>query len=97
MATPVGVLQSYAGTYVGQAPGSQRVRVTIDSGRLQLEVVGKFRSLLEPLPDSQVLACMVGDCWVMFSTSALGTVDRIEIHHLGREILALREQGGMVF
>jgi hypothetical protein len=97
VATLTGVLQSYAGTYVGQAPRSQRVRVTIDSGRLQLEVVGEFRSLLEPLPNSQLLACMVGDCWVMFSTSARGTVDRIEIHHLGREILALREQGGMVF
>jgi len=97
VATLAGALQSYAGTYVAQAPGSQRVRVTIDSGRLQLEVVGEFRSLLEPLPDSQLLACMVGDCWVMFSASAKGTVDRIEIHHLGREILAYREQRGMVF
>ncbi len=97
VAIPAEVLQSYAGIYVGQAPGSQRVRVTIDSGRLQLEVVGEFRSPLEPLPNSQLLACVVGDCWVKFSASARGTVDRIEIHHLGREILALREQGGMVF
>ncbi len=96
-ATLTGVLQSYAGTYVGQAPGSQRVRVTTDSGRLQLEVVGEFRSPLEPLPNSQLLACMVGDCWVTFSTSAKGTVDRIEVHHLGREVVAFREQRGMVF
>jgi hypothetical protein len=97
VATLTGVLQSYAGTYVGQAPGSQRVRVTTDSGRLQLEVVGEFRSPLEPLPNSQLLACVVGDCWVTFSTSAKGTVDRIEVHHLGREVVAFREQRGMVF
>ena len=97
VATLTGVLQSYAGTYVGQAPGSQRVRVTTDSGRLQLEVVGEFRSPLEPLPNSQLLACIVGDCWVTFSTSAKGTVDRIEVHHLGREVVAFREQRGMVF
>jgi hypothetical protein len=95
--TPVAVLQSYAGTYVAQAPGGQRVRVTIDNRQLQLEVVGEFRSALAPLPNPQLLACDVGDCWVMFSTSAKGTVDRIEIHHLGREILAYREQRGMVF
>jgi hypothetical protein len=95
--TPSGVLQSYAGTYVSQAPAGERVRVTIDGGRLQLEVVGEFRSLLAPLPNPQLLACDVGDCWVMFSTSAKGTVDRIEVHHLGREILAFRQQRGMVF
>jgi len=95
--TPAGILQSYAGTYVSQAPAGQRVRVTIEGGRLQLEVVGEFRSLLAPLPNPQLLACSVGDCWVTFSTSAKGTVDRIEVHHLGREILALREQRGMVF
>lgn len=95
--TPARVLQSYAGTYVSQAPAGQRVRVTIEGGRLQLEVVGEFRSPLAPLPNPQLLACDVGDCWVMFSTSAKGTVDRIAVHHLGREVLAFREQGGMVF
>ncbi|HST10477.1 MAG TPA: hypothetical protein VLL05_08860 [Terriglobales bacterium] len=95
--TPAGVLASYAGTYVTQSPAGQRVRVTIDRGRLDLEVVGEFRSLLAPLPNPQLLACDVGDCWVMFSTSAKGTVERIEVHHLGREILAIREQRGMVF
>jgi hypothetical protein len=95
--TRAGVLQSYAGTYVSQAPAGERVRVTIEGSRLQLEVVGEFRSLLAPLPNPQLLACDVGDCWVMFSTSAKGTVDRIEVHHLGREILAFRQQRGMVF
>jgi hypothetical protein len=39
----------------------------------------------------------VGDCWVRFSTGAKGTVDRIEVHHLGREFVAIRAQSGMVF
>jgi hypothetical protein len=73
------------------------VRVTFSDGRLQLEVVGEFRSSLVPLANPQLLACEVGGCWVMFSTSAKGTVDRIAVHHLGREVLAFREQAGMVF
>jgi hypothetical protein len=95
--TPSSVLQTYAGTYVNPAPGGPRVIVTIDSGRLQLDVAGQFRSPLAPLPNPQLLACGVGDCWVMFSTGAKGTVDRIEVHHLGREFVAFRAQSGMVF
>ena len=95
--TPLVVLQTYAGTYVSPAPGDPRVIVTIDSGRLQLEVAGQFRSPLAPLPNSQLLACGVGDCWVMFSTGPKGTVDRIEVHHLGREMVAFRAQSGMIF
>ena len=95
--TPPVVLQTYAGTYLSPAPGGQRVIVTIDSGRLQLDVAGQFRSPLAPLPNPQLLACGVGDCWVMFSTGPKGTVDRIEVHHLGREMVAFRAQSGMVF
>jgi hypothetical protein len=95
--TPFVVLQTYAGTYVSPAPGGQRVIVTIDSGRLQLDVAGQFRSPLAPLPNPQLLACGVGDCWVMFSTGPKGTVDRIEVHHLGREMVAFRAQSGMIF
>ena len=95
--TPPAVLQTYAGTYVSTAPGGPRVIVTIDSGRLQLDVSGQFRSPLAPLPNPQLLACGVGDCWVMFSTGPKGTVDRIEVHHLGREMVAFRAQSGMIF
>jgi hypothetical protein len=95
--TPPVILQTYAGTYVSPAPGGQRVIVTIDSGRLQLDVTGQFRSPLAPLPNPQLLACGVGDCWVMFSTGPKGTVDRIEVHHLGREMVAFRAQSGMIF
>jgi hypothetical protein len=95
--TPAVVLQTYAGTYVNPAPGGPRVIVTVDNGRLQLDVAGQFRSPLAPLPNPQLLACGVGDCWVMFSTGTKGTVDRIEVHHLGREFVAFRAQSGMVF
>ena len=95
--TPMGVLQAYAGTYVNPAPHGLRVLVTIDNGRLFLDIPGEFRSPLSPLPNPQLLACGVGDCWVMFSTGAKGTVDRIEVHHLGREIVGFRAQSGMVF
>lgn len=95
--TPPVILQTYAGTYVSPAPGGQRVIVTIDSGRLQIDVSGQFRSPLAPLPSPQLLACGVGDCWVMFSTGPKGTVDRIEVHHLGREMVAFRAKSGMIF
>jgi hypothetical protein len=94
---PASVLQTYAGTYVNPTIGGPRVLVTIDNGRLQLDVAGQFRSPLAPLPTPQLLACGVGDCWVIFSTGAKGTVDRIEVHHLGREIVAYRAQSGMIF
>jgi hypothetical protein len=94
---PASVLRAYAGTYVNPVPDGPRVIVTIDNGRLQLDVAGQFRSPLAPLPNPQLLACSVGDCWVMFSTGAKGTVDRIEVHHLGREFVAFRAQSGMVF
>lgn len=95
--TPPIILQTYAGTYVSPAPDGPRVIVTIDSGRLQLEVAGQFRSPLAPLPNPQLLACGIGDCWVMFSTGPKGTVDRIEVHHLGHEMVAFRAQSGMIF
>ncbi len=95
--TPLVILQTYAGTYVSPSPGGQRVIVTIDSGRLQLDVAGQFRSPLAQLPNPQLLACGVGDCWVMFSTGPKGTIDRIEVHHLGHEMVAFRAQSGMIF
>jgi hypothetical protein len=89
------VLRSYIGTYISNSAERERVIVTVDGGRLQLEVVGAFRSPLSPLPKPQLLACAVRDCWVAFSSSTEGTVDRIEIHYSGREIQAFRAQGAV--
>lgn len=93
--SPPSALRSYTGTYVSNSAERERVIVTVDGGRLQLEVVGAFRSPLAPLPKSQLLACGVGDCRVAFSSSAGGTVDRIDIQYAGREIEALRAQGAV--
>jgi hypothetical protein len=87
--------QSYTGRYVSKSAGSEKVNITIEGERLHLEVVGKFRSALVPLPKPQLLACSVGDRRVAFSTNASGTVDRIEIHHSGGEIEAFRVQGAV--
>jgi hypothetical protein len=93
--SPPSVLHSYAGTDISDSAERERVIITVDGGRLQLEVVGAFRSPLAPLPKSQLLACGVGDCRVAFSSSTGGTVDRIEILHSGREIQAFRAQGAV--
>jgi hypothetical protein len=93
--SPPSVLRSYTGTYVSNSAERERVIVTVDGGRLQLEVVGAFRSPLATLPKSQLLACGGGDCRVAFSSSAGGTVDRIEIQYAGREIEAFRAQGAV--
>lgn len=94
---PASEISSYAGLYVSHDPSAQRVRVTGHGDRLELDVVGEFRSPLAPVPNSQLLACEVGDCWVAFLVGDKGTVDRVEVHHLGRQIVAVRTQSGMVF
>ena len=91
---PAGLLQSYAGTYIGNSTGHERVNVTFMGGGLQLDVVGLFRSPLTPLSNAPVLACG-GNCWVRFWSNASGTVDQIEIHSMGREIQAFRVQGAV--
>jgi hypothetical protein len=94
---PASMLSSYAGIYLSHDPSVQQVRVGTHGDRLELDVVGQFRSPLAPVPNSQLLACEVGDCWVAFLLGEKGTVDRIEVHHLGRQIVAVRTQSGMVF
>ena len=94
---PASMLSAYAGIYLSHDPSVQQVRVGTHGDRLELDVVGQFRSPLAAVPNSQLLACEVGDCWVAFLVGEKGTVDRIEVHHLGRQIVAVRTQSGMVF
>jgi len=88
-------LQAYAGTYIIDDHTS--ARVAVDHGALQLEIAGKFRSSLSPLPRAQMLSCEIADCWVRFGARGDGSFDRLEIHNGGREIVAYRAQSGMVF
>ena len=90
-------LQSYTGSYVGTDSDRAQVHVTMDNGRLQLEVAGQFRSQLLLLSNPQLMGCDVADCWVAYSTGSSGTVEGITVHYRGREIRAVREQRGMVF
>jgi len=88
-------MQAYAGTYVIDDHTS--ARVVVDGGVLRLEIAGKFRSSLSPLPRAQMLSCGIADCWVRFGARADGSFGRLEFHNGGREIVAYRAQSGMVF
>jgi len=89
------LLQSYAGTYISNSAGHERVNVAFVGGRLQLEVAGVFSSPLTPVSDAQLLVCGGADCQVRFAANASGTVDQIEIDYAGREIQAFRVQGAV--
>lgn len=90
-------LQTYTGSYVGTDPNRAQVKVTMDNGRLQLDVAGQFRSQLLLLSNPQLMGCGIADCWVRFDARGDGFFNRLEIHKGGREIVAYRVQSGMVF
>jgi hypothetical protein len=95
-ATPSpGLPQSSVGTYISDSAGHERVNVTLNGGRLQLELVGVFSSPLTPVSGSQRLTCTTRDCSVTFSTNTSGMADQIEIHYGGHEIQAFRVQGAV--
>jgi hypothetical protein len=89
------LLQSYAGTYISDSAGHERVNVELAGRRLQLEVLGVLSSPLTLVSNSQLLVCGGADCQVRFSANASGTVDQVEIHYAGREIHAFRVQGAI--
>ena len=90
-------LQPYTGSYVGTDPDRAQVKVTMENGRLQLDVAGQFRSQLLLVSNPQLMGCGIADCWVRFDTRGDGFFNRLEIHNGGREIVAYRLQSGMVF
>jgi hypothetical protein len=88
-------LQAYPGTYLSASESGERVNVTLNKGRLQLEVVGFFSSPIVPVPGSQQMTCAVRNCSATFSTSASGVASQVEIHFDGRTIQASRVQGAV--
>ena len=88
-------LQAYPGTYLSSSESGERVNVTLNNGRLQLEVVGFFSSPIEPVPGSQQMTCAVGNCSATFSTNAKGVASRVEIRFGERTIQASRVQGAV--
>jgi hypothetical protein len=88
-------LQAYPGAYLSTAENGERVNVTLNSGRLQLEVVGVFSSPIVPVPGSQEMTCAVRNCSATFSTNASSVANEVEIHFDGRTIHAYRLQGAV--
>ena len=88
-------LQAYPGTYLSTAENGERVNVTLNSGRLQLEVVGFFSSPIVPVPGSQEMMCAVRNCTATFSTNASSVANEVEILFDGRTIHAYRVQGAV--
>jgi hypothetical protein len=88
-------LQAYPGTYLSTAENGERVNVTLNSGRLQLEVVGFFSSPIVPVPGAQEMTCAVRNCFARFSTNASSEANEVEIHFDGRTIHAYRVQGAV--
>ena len=83
-------LQSYVGTYVRDSPKAMSVLVTVEQGRLHLEVVGELRSPLVPVSETRFVATAVPDCWLEFAENSSGTVERVELYKGGLHITALR-------
>jgi len=83
-------LQSYVGAYVGDSPQAMSVLVTVEQGRLHLEVVGEFRSLLVPVSQNRFVATAIPDCWLEFRENRPGAVERVELYKGGLHITALR-------
>jgi hypothetical protein len=92
-----GTYRAYIGSYVSVSPDGTRINVAAESGRLQLDVAGKFRSALVASGQPNVWNCASGDCQAAFSTNAKGEVDRIKIRYAGRDLWAFRERSGMIF
>jgi hypothetical protein len=88
-------LETYPGTYLSTSESGERVNVTLNSGRLQLEVVGFFSSPIVPVPGSEQMTCAVRNCLATFSTNASGVASQVEIHFDGRTIRAFRVQGAI--
>jgi len=66
------------------------VLVTVEQGRLHLEVVGEFRSLLVPVSQNRFVATAIPDCWLEFRENRPGAVERVELYKGGLHITALR-------
>jgi hypothetical protein len=88
-------LQAYAGTYLSTSEKREQVNITVNGGRLQLEIVGVLSSPLLPGAGSGGLICVVRHCAVTFPSNPEGTVDHVEVKYDGHEIQASRVQGAV--
>ncbi|HMK21664.1 MAG TPA: hypothetical protein VK466_04980, partial [Terriglobales bacterium] len=89
--------RAFLGDYRSVSGDGTRVGVAVESGRLRLEVAGKFSSVLAASSQPNVWTCDTADCQVTFSTNAKAEVDRVKVRYAGEDIVAFRERSGMIF
>jgi hypothetical protein len=83
-------LQAFVGSYVANSAKAQAVRVTLEDGRLHLEIAGEFRSSFVPVSPTRLVAVGINDCAIEFTKNADGTVDRVEIFRGAQHLMAIR-------
>lgn len=83
-------LQSYAGTYVTDSASATSVLITVEDGKLRVEVPREFQGFFLPESATTFIAVDVPDCRVEFATNGDGTVHRLVIYKGGLRITALR-------
>jgi len=90
-------LQSYAGTYIGQAGKDPTVRIWTQEGQLQLEIAGQGTSALAPLSQTKFMAVAMPDVWVEFSTSKGGFAQGVHLYRSHASTFLRRESSPLEF
>jgi len=82
--------EAFVGSYVANSAKAQAVRVTLEDGRLHLEIAGEFRSSFVPVSQTRLVAVGNNDCAIEFTRNTAGMVDRVEIFRGARHLTAIR-------
>lgn len=83
-------LQSFVGSYVADTAKPQTVRVTLEDGRLHLEIAGEFRSSFVPVSESRLVAVGINDCSIEFVRNSDGTIHHVDIVRGAQRLTAIR-------
>jgi len=83
-------LQAFVGSYVADSAKAQPVRVTLEDGRLHLEIAGEFRSSFVPVSQTRLVAVGINGCAIEFTKNPDGVVDRVEIFRGAHRLTAIR-------
>jgi hypothetical protein len=83
-------LQSFVGSYVADSAKAQTVRVTLEDGRLHLEIAGEFRSSFVPVSENRLVAVGINDCSIEFVRNSDGTIHHVEIVRGAQHLTAIR-------
>jgi hypothetical protein len=84
-------LKPYIGRYVENSARANTVRVTLEDGHLELEIVGQFRSSFVPVSPTRFVAVGMNDCWIEFAKARDERVIQVLIQQGTRQIVAIRQ------